>query len=67
MADAGAGIVAAPEDPRALQEAIVALAGRADRDHLGAAGRGIAVRDYDRRRIVERLASYLAEVAGAGR
>jgi len=63
----GAGVVAVPEDPRSLREAIVALAGAPDRDLLGSAGRQVALRDYDRRRIVERLASYLAAVAGSAR
>jgi glycosyltransferase involved in cell wall biosynthesis len=62
VAEAGAGVVGAAEDPLALRDAVKALAASRRRDSMGAAGRAVAESTYDRRQTVARLASYLEEV-----
>lgn len=65
VADAGAGVVAAPEDPAALREAIRAL-GSGDRQAMGRAARRVAETAYDRPAVVDRLATYLQEAVALG-
>lgn len=62
--DARAGFVAAPEDPVALRDAIVACATATDLPSRGQAARRLAETHFDRRLIVGRLAAYLDEAAG---
>jgi glycosyltransferase involved in cell wall biosynthesis len=64
--DAGAGIVVAPEDPRALAEAFGALASGDSRRAFGERARAAAAR-FDRAAAVERWAELLERVQRARR
>lgn len=75
VAEHGAGLTAPAEDPPALRAAIGQLleaspptvgGGVGPRlRRMGAAGRALAVAEYERTAIVARLAGYLAEAAGS--
>lgn len=65
VADTGAGVVAGPEDPLALRQAIRTL-GSGDRRAMGRAARRVAETAYDRPAIVDRLATYLEEAVALG-
>ena len=61
VAEAGAGLTVAPENPKALADAIVTLASRPsiERARMGAAGRRHLEDNYDMRRLATRLACAL--------
>jgi glycosyltransferase involved in cell wall biosynthesis len=56
-----AGVVAGAEDPASLATAILAMRDAPDRAAMGARGRATAVADFDRARIIGRLAEILEE------
>lgn len=61
IAEAGAGLTVAPENPKALAEAILTLASRPsdERARMGAAGRRHLENNYDMHRLAARLACAL--------
>jgi colanic acid biosynthesis glycosyl transferase WcaI len=62
--DANCGVVVEPEDPRALQQAVEALAGDPDAARaMGERGREYVVRHYDRRQIAATLHDVLVQAA----
>ena len=62
---AGAGFAAAAEDAGALREVILRMALSTEREAMGRRARSVADAQYDRREMVARLASYLADIASA--
>jgi glycosyltransferase involved in cell wall biosynthesis len=62
----GAGLTAPAEDPAALADAILALRDSPDRPAMGVRARAVAEADFDRARIVRRLADLLATAAEDG-
>jgi glycosyltransferase involved in cell wall biosynthesis len=67
VADARAGLVAGAEDAAALAAAIVRLRDAVDREAMGTRARAVAETDFDRRRILDRLAGLLATAADRSR
>jgi glycosyltransferase involved in cell wall biosynthesis len=61
--EADCGVCVPPEDPRAMADAIAALAGRSDRDALGARGLAVALERYDRRVLAGRFVGIVESVA----
>ena len=58
----GCGIVVSPEDGRAMAEAILSLAeDKPRRSRLGAAGRDLACRDFDKNAVLSRLENWFKE------
>jgi glycosyltransferase involved in cell wall biosynthesis len=58
------GLVAAPEDPDALADALLEMRDCSDRREFGARARALAATDFDRETIIERLAGILAAAGG---
>jgi glycosyltransferase involved in cell wall biosynthesis len=65
--DSGAGLVAAPGDPKSIADAIRHFhsLSAAQRAEMGRAGRKFVETNYDRRAVAERLLALLADVAHA--
>jgi glycosyltransferase involved in cell wall biosynthesis len=61
---AGAGLVAEPEDPESLAAALLAARDVLDRTEAGHRARAIAVADYDREVVVDRLLGILELAVG---
>ncbi len=61
--EADCGVCVPPEDPRAMADAIAALADRPDRAAIGARGLAVALERYDRRVLAGRFVGIVESVA----